>query len=95
MSTVFSALLVVGLLIAGVASLHHSRKARTQGLRRRHIKWAIGSFGTLAIMGFVTLLGETVQTIVIIAAVIWLARHLYRGTSTWVRFVEEKVANML
>ncbi len=95
MSTVLSALLVAGLLALGFVSLAQSRRATSQRLRRRHIKFAIGSFGSLVIIGLVTMLGETVQTLVIIAAVMWLARHLYRGTSTWVRFVEEKVANML
>lgn len=95
MSTIFSALVVFGCLLLGASSVLQYRRTTSVRARSRHLKFAIGAFGSVVIMGLVTLLGETVQTLVIIAAVFWLARHLYRGTSPWVRFVEKKVAQML
>ncbi|MBY0587419.1 hypothetical protein K2X85_09600 [bacterium] len=95
MSTVISAFFVVGLMVIGFVSLAQSRRTSSLRLRQRNIRWAMGAFGTLTITVLVTLLGETVQTLVIIAASFWLARHLYRGTSPWVRFLEKKVASLL
>jgi hypothetical protein len=95
MTTVLSAVIVLGLVVMGIVSINQSRRATTIRLRQRHIRWAMGAFGTLGIITFVTLLGETLQNLVMIAAIVWFARHLYRGTSPWVRFVEKKLADML
>lgn len=91
-TTLFLTLGVVSIAV-GMVSIAHSRKARTRRLRVRSARIAVGAFGSLAILLAVNLLAD-VLPLLVVAGLVWLlVRHLWRGNSSILRFVEQKILN--